>query len=317
MSLVDQNPNPQSEVSDSGPKEPISPATWNFEALNKNWIDYLGGLARESNIPLKRLHYQLEQSPNYQEIVQRWGKMDGAERVSAWKKLIEVSEKLAAEILPSCVQCGECCRKGSPTLQLEDLDLLSQGKIPWDCLVTLRRGEPVRSPFEDKLVFLVDERIKIREKPETQECEFLDSESSLCTVYEDRPVQCRAQVCWDSAEAKQLAKQPYLTRRDIFKEVELLLKLIAEHDDRFAFAKLQAAFSRLEETRGESVQEIIQLLAQERHYRHFLAEQLNIPGNMLELVFGRSFEKLVTLFGFKVRVEEDGSRCLTLDRPEE
>lgn len=290
-----------------------SPATWSLETLRKNWSDHLTALARESNIPAKRLHAQMEQSTEYHEIVRKWDRITGPERLGAWKKMIEGSEKLTTDILPSCVQCGECCRKGSPTLHVDDLELLKEGKIAWESLVTLRKGEPVRSPFEDKLFFLLDERVKIRENPASQQCIFLDGETSLCTIYVDRPVQCRAQTCWSAEEATQLARQPYLTRRDIFRDAEPLTELLGQHDKRCSFGALQAAFNKLEETRGESIREVLDLLEYEGHFRSFLAEQLNIPENMMELTFGRSFEALLPLFGFKAVEEADGAKRLVPD----
>lgn len=291
------------------------PATWDEERLLRTWIKHLKGLMDESGItlPEKRIRFQAEQNISFQETKKRWPKLGATERLDAWKALLELSERIVQEILPSCVQCGECCRLGSPTLQLEDLELLRQGKVPWHELVTIRRGEPVRSPFEEKLFFLIDERIKIREKSGTQECVFFDSDSDRCSIYSDRPVQCRAQACWDPTVAKQVSEQPYLTRRDIFKGVELLMDIMREHDQRCDFEKLNAAFKLLEESQGKTIEEVLELLAYEDHFRHFLAEQLKIPENNLELVFGRSFADMVSLFGFTVRREPDGSRCLVQD----
>jgi Fe-S-cluster containining protein len=292
------------------------PATWDVETLKRKWMEFLKVLMEdgEVTIPQKRVQFQVEQSSTYQDILRRWPRMSESERLDTWKRLMELSEKCSRELLPACTQCGECCRKGSPTLQVEDLELLRQGKIPWNMLYTLRRGEAVRSPFEEKLFFLLDERIKIREKDGNRECAFLDGANDVCAIYADRPVQCRAQACWDPEPAKEVAGQPYLTRRDIFQDVELLMDLMAEHDKRCAFGKLKAAFEALEETKGENVEEVLELLAYEDHFRHFLGEQLKIPEDTLELVFGRSFADLVSVFGFKVRREPDSTRCLVPDR---
>jgi Fe-S-cluster containining protein len=292
------------------------PVDWDEKTLRLKWIEILMGMMDESaiTVPLKRIQYQIEQTAEYLNVLKRWSAIDGPARIDAWKRLLECSERVVKEILPTCVQCGECCRRGSPTLMLEDLEVLRKGKIPWNQVFTLRRGEPVRSPFQEELSFLLDERIKIREKAGTQECVFLDSATDLCTIYHDRPLQCRAQACWDPKHAQRLVEQPHLTRRDIFEEVELLLDLVAEHDRRCSFEKLDAAFKHLEETKGESISEVLDLLAYEDHFRHFLAERMHIPQNELELVFGKSFTDLVILFGFRVEREPDGSRCLVLDR---
>jgi Fe-S-cluster containining protein len=303
------------EISDKGRSNDY-PGDWDEEKLRGGWIEHLQKLMNESggSIPLKRIQFQVEQGTNYTAILKRWSWMSGPDRVNAWKRLLESSEQAIKEVLPTCVQCGECCRKGSPTLMLEDLDILRQEKIPWNQLYSLRRGEPVRSPFEEKLFFLLDERIKLREKPGTKECILFDDSTDTCTVYADRPLQCRAQACWDPTEAKQVAEQSYLTRRDIFKGIELLLDLLAEHDRRCSFDKMSDAFKRLEESKGETVEEVIELLAYEDHFRHFLGEQLNIPIDTLDLLFGRSFADMVSLVGFQVREKPDGTRCLVPDQ---
>jgi Fe-S-cluster containining protein len=256
----------------------------------------------------------MEQNPLYQDASTRWEGMKGTERFETWKKLLEAGLQVAQEMLPTCVRCGECCRRGSPTLHTEDLELM-RGAIPWNQVYTLRQGEPVRSPFEDDLLFLLEERIKIREKNGIGECVFFDREADKCQIYDNRPIQCRAQACWDETPGKDLAKLPYLSRGDLFNGVELLLGLIGEHDRRCSFAELDKAFKQLEETKGSSVDEVLRVLAYEDHYRRFFAEKLNIPEDTLDLVFGRSFGELVPLFGFNVEEEADGSKCLVADKP--
>lgn len=292
------------------------PANWDAEELRQNWLNHMVSLIKENEtpIPVKRLQYQLEQSTAYHGVMQRWPKMEGAQRLHAWKILLEYSEQAVRDLLPTCVQCGECCRKGSPTLHVEDLELLSQGSLPWNQLVTLRQGEPVRSPAKEEIFYLLDERIKVREKPGTKECVFLDGSTDRCTIYVDRPLQCRAQACWDPAEAEQLAEQAYLTRRDIFAGAELLLDVINEHYQRCSFTKLQSAFKQLQEDGGSTIDKLLEVLAYEDHFRNFFSQQFNIPRDTLELVFGRSFSDLAQIFGFRVEEETDGTRRLVQDK---
>jgi Fe-S-cluster containining protein len=292
-----------------------SPAYWDEETLRKKWMEYLEFSIKSCNIaiPMKRIQSQIENTTDYLDMMRNWPQMDGLERLNAWKRLMKTLEKLGQEALPACVQCGECCRKGSPTLHLEDLDLLQQGKIPWNQLITLRAGEPAYSPFDEKPFLVLTEYIKLREKRGSQTCIFLDDRTSLCSIYRDRPLQCRAQACWDAKPAKQLSSLPYLSRNDIFGEVELLRNIIAEHDLRCSFEKLSEAFSNLTGSDESTVARILEQLAFEDHYRNFFKEQLNIPEDTLDLVFGRSFIELVPLFGLRVVTEPDGSRCLIPD----
>jgi hypothetical protein len=204
---------------------------------------------------------------------------------------------------------------GSPTLHLEDLVLLQSGKIPWDQLVTLRKGEPARSPFDGRPFVLPQERIKVREKEGLRECAFLISQIDRCSIYVDRPLQCRAQACWDPIPARDTAELPFLLRDHIFEGVEVLLEIIAEHEARCGFAVLSGTFEELSRSNGGNVQEVLRLLSYEEHFRQFVSDKFKIPARNMELLFGRSFAQMSTLFGFRVAEEPDGTRCLHVDEP--
>ncbi|NLI82208.1 MAG: YkgJ family cysteine cluster protein [Deltaproteobacteria bacterium] len=298
-----------------GKPMPVALAAWNTQDLMKQLEDLLRSIVEEekNDIPVKRVQRQLERELLYQEIQLQWPKMAPNERLAAWKKLIQLSEQAAKTPLPTCVGCGECCRKGSPTLHSEDLELLREGKIPWADIYTLRAGEPVRSPFQEGLTILTEERIKLREKPGSTECCFFDGETDQCTIYLHRPLQCRAQACWDPRSTTRLTDMPHLTRAELFQGVDLLLDLMEEHDQRCSFERLHKAFEKLHQTGGDSVEEVLRLLSYEDHFRTFLCDRLNIPDENRRLVFGRSFSELLPIFGLKLVTESDGSTCLVPD----
>jgi len=288
------------------------PSGWDVDRLRVNWSVFLENLLKEEAgllIPAKRIRFQIEQTSTFGEVAAVWDTLDGSHRLDAWKRLMLDAEKACRTILPACVQCGECCRMGSPTLHLEDLPLLRSGKIPWDRLITLRKGEPARSPFDGAPFVLPEERIKIMEKEGGQECVFLN-ETGQSSIYFDRPVQCRAQACWDPMPARETAELPFLLREHIFEGVDLLLEIIAEHDKRCGFAGLSKAFEQLARTNAKNVREVIELLSYEEHFRRFVGETFNIPQKSMELLLGRSFTRLTALFGFKVCEEPDGTRRL-------
>ena len=297
------------------------PSGWDLEQFRVNWFVFLESLLKEettSLIPSRRLRYQIEQTPAFQEAVSGWEGMHGSNRLDAWKRLLLAADEACRTILPACVQCGECCRMGSPTLHLEDLLLLQSGKIPWDQILTLRIGEPARSPFDGRPFVLSEERIKVREKEGLRECVFLISETGCCSIYSDRPLQCRAQACWDPIPARDTAELPFLLREHVFKDVGLLLEIIAEHETRCGFAVITDAFEALSRSAdGGNVQEVLRLLSYEEHFRQFVSDKFKIPAENMELLFGRSFARMSSLFGFRVEEEPDGTRCLVVDEPGE
>lgn len=287
-------------------QERINPSEWSLDQLREAWKEQIKNILADSEllVPPRRLQLQVESHPEAIQIFKSWNNALPSEKVRLWKELIEITRKESLNPLPACVQCGECCRRGSPSLYVEDLELLRLEKIPMDRLVTLRRGEPVRDPRQGKAHFLTDERIKIKEKPGTNECVFFDPASCLCTIYENRPIQCRAQACWDPSSFNELSEIPYLTRRDILADVELLMDILQEHDRKCSFETLHALFQRL--SRGEDVaSEIIDLVSYESHFRKFVANQLNIPDSVLDFVFGRSLESLLPLFGCRLKIEDN------------
>jgi Fe-S-cluster containining protein len=307
--IMEKNVDPSDDFSST------PPAGWSLDEFRTNWSAFLDTIVKENGslVPARRVRFQIEQAPAFQQIVAGWEKMDGRQRLEAWKQLLLLAENTSGEILPTCVECGECCRRSSPTLQLEDLEILQSGQIPWDRLYALRKGEPARSPFDGRPFILPEERIKIREKEGTQECVFLDDSSERCTIYSDRPLQCRAQACWDPAPAKDLAEQPFLLREHVFGHVEVLMSIIAEHDTRCSFQSLAEALEKLRDGDEDSIANALRVLSYEEHFREFVGEEFNIPGDNMELVFGRSFSKMAALFGYKVVEGPDGSRCLMPD----
>lgn len=288
------------------------PSGWNIDEFRTNWQIFIDAIIEENSsslVPRKRIQYQIEQTPAFRDMLARWEQMNGTERLDSWRNLLADADRSSREILPVCVQCGECCRSGSPTLQAEDLALLRAGKIPWEQLLTLRKGEPARS-LDGRPFILSEERIKVREKENSRQCVFLNDETDRCSIYLDRPMQCRAQACWDPMPARDLANEPFLLRKHIFQDVELLLEIISEHDARCGFDVFAEAFQQLSERGEHKFEEILGMLSYEEHFRNFISEQFRIPEVNLDLVLGRSFIQMVPLFGYKVTEEPEGQRCL-------
>ena len=74
----------------------------------------------------------------------------------------------------SCLGCGTCCRTSSPTLYLEDLELVGQPGIPLSSLYTLRAGELAWvAPGGGAWESLAAELIKVAED-QTRACVFFD-----------------------------------------------------------------------------------------------------------------------------------------------
>jgi uncharacterized protein len=86
-----------------------------------------------------------------------------------------------------CTQCGDCCT-GAPGyvwVNKDEIEALAK-----------RLGLAV-DEFERQYVRRVGVRKSLIEY-ENGDCEFFDGQTRRCTVYEDRPRQCRTWPFWDS-----------------------------------------------------------------------------------------------------------------------
>lgn len=87
----------------------------------------------------------------------------------------------------TCSQCGDCCT-GAPGfvwLNKAEIDGLA------------KRFDTDAETFEATYVMKVGIRKSLKEH-ENGDCVLFDSEKRCCTVYEDRPRQCRTWPFWDS-----------------------------------------------------------------------------------------------------------------------
>ncbi len=289
-----------------------TPSDWNLKMLVEQWHAHLRSLIddKKTELPFERLCFQSQTDPRYAEILSGWSSMDAAARADAWQTLVSLADAARDEMLPICVRCGSCCTAGSPALTADDLELLGEEGIAWSHLVTLRRGEPAHSLITGEAFLLPEERVKLREKPGGKVCLLYDEAHKSCAVHEHKPSQCRAQACWEPELANQQRVQPPLTRRDIFQGMAVLLEVIDRHEARCDFAKFTAAFDTLRQTKGENIDQILDMLAFDEHVREFAVKEMGVPEDGLELVFGRGLTDRLRLFGFQAVSDADGSRVL-------
>jgi Fe-S-cluster containining protein len=86
-----------------------------------------------------------------------------------------------------CTQCGDCCtgEPGFVWVNVAEIEALAI------------RFQLSTDEFERKYVRKLGNRKSLVEFP-NGDCVFLDSQTRKCSVYEDRPRQCRTWPFWDS-----------------------------------------------------------------------------------------------------------------------
>lgn len=241
-----------------------------------------------------------QSKPIYQDLISHWSDWNKAHRESRWEALCRELEKTAYGTRPFCLRCGECCRKGSPTLYLEDLDILKRGIIKRTELITLRSGEIGFSNDVQDLMLITEERIKVKEKPGGRECLFLETATNGCRIYEDRPLQCRVMECWNPDQYKELNSKKYLSRKELLNPEDPLWPVIESHNQRCALPRLQKALSRLKRGFTDVQEEAVDILLYDHHIRGFIEEKYEIGRENQLLLFGRPLSDLLLSFGFQI-----------------
>jgi Fe-S-cluster containining protein len=207
----------------------------------------------------------------------------------------------------TCRRCGECCRKGGPALHAVDRPLIEKGLIPAACLYTIRPGEPVHDNVAGQMAWAEADIIKIKGRADNWTCCFLAADGRSCKIYKDRPEECRRMQCWDTREIEALYRQARLSRQDLLGGIEGLWDLIAHHEERCAYDRLQKLCSRL--ASGEQERAMIEIQSMVRFdesLRALLVEQGQAREDMLDFLLGRPLTR--TLPGFHVRVQREGDR---------
>jgi len=194
---------------------------------------------------------------------------------------------------------------------MQDLPLLDGKSIRKREIYTIRKGELVRDPIEDKLIITPNELIKIKERNKGKNaCIFYDDSGKACTIYENRPSQCVTLKCWDTTAFMRVYEAPRPERKDIIQDM-LLLGIIEEHEKRCNYSILENKVSRIETEGEKAVNEILEILRFDYQLRPFVSEKLDLDPEELNLFFGRPLTETIVMYGMQVVREPDGSFLLT------
>ncbi len=209
-----------------------------------------------------------------------------------------------------CIRCGECCLATGPSLQKSDLPLFFNHVLDGTHLYTIRKDELVRDNINDELKFTDQEIIKLRDQETGKGCILYDDDEKACTVYADRPSQCRAFACWDDSEFKQVFSGPKADREDIIKDPNLL-RLISAHESACNYETISHHVKQIQQQGKTAVQKVLKILQYDQEIRRLTHEKLAIDPWEMDLLYGRPLTKTIQMFGLTVKQEADGSFLLT------
>jgi len=204
-----------------------------------------------------------------------------------------------------CKRCGTCCRKGGPSLHIEDKELVDNGKIALKNIFTIREGEPVNDNIRGIIHTAKSDIIKIKGKNSSWECIFFNNNN--CKIYRQRPIECRSLKCWDTREIEKIYLKGRLTRKDLVSEVKGLWDLVLEHDQRCSYKKIRIAADCAKESTDitEAVKEILDIIKYDLSIRSLVKERGKLDPEILDFLFGRPILKTIKMFGYRVQQKQD------------
>lgn len=188
-------------------------------------------------------------------------------------------------VIPLCHQCGTCCRKGGPALHEEDLGFVEAYGL--NALVCLRKGEPAHDPQADAVQPLLQEVVKILGKDQGWECIFYDPAQSGCTIYNDRPLECRVLSCKNSHPLFEAMKRPYLQRKDFIQQGSALWACIQSHEQEFPVNNVLPLATRSRQEKQNIPKELDQIFRAEIAYRLALGDYVQAKDEDLWPYLGR------------------------------
>lgn len=213
----------------------------------------------------------------------------------------------------TCAQCGTCCDKGGPALHHEDWHLVEKGVIPLSHLYTLRAGELARDNVREILMPVPTDVIKIKKKYNSSACVYLDGEQKNCTIYNHRPVECRALQCWDTRAIETLYDKDRLDRKTVLQNKPEFWDLVQDHQERCDYGLLKQLIDQLNTTHHEeALKTLSEIILYDRNIRALLVEKTNIDPEICDFLFGRPLTTTLTGYGIKFKESESGKLIITL-----
>lgn len=205
----------------------------------------------------------------------------------------------------SCNRCGNCCRQGGPALHKKDLNLVREGKIPIENLITIRKGELTENPVAGGIQPAGVELVKIVGTGRQWDCCYYDGEKG-CTIYENRPQACVLLKCWDTKDILSIVEKETLSRFDILAAGDPLISVIREHElicPLPDFLYIRANSHRLTEPLEK---ELEKLVGDDLRFRTRVIRDLNLTLSNELFYFGRPLFQLLQPLGATISESPSG-----------
>jgi len=207
-----------------------------------------------------------------------------------------------AGLKTQCDRCGTCCLGGGPALHKEDAELLKNKIIGRESLVSIRKGEPVIHPGQNRPVWSPTEIIKLKGKPSEWTCIFYDGNNSSCLIYQNRPIECVLLKCWDTAELHEIAGRDLLSRSDIIGKDEPVMQHINTHENECSLEILtRLNLDRENSVDRETLAKLNELVNRDLQLRARAQKNLSLSLELELFYFGRPVFTILSQFSLLPR----------------
>jgi Fe-S-cluster containining protein len=207
--------------------------------------------------------------------------------------------------LDHCQQCGTCCRKGGPAIHQEDKKLLENGRIPLKYLFTIRKDEPVYDNVQGCIILAGSDIIRIKSHENSNTCVFFNSEHNNCTIYDNRPKECRTLECWNTREIEEIYSKGRLSRQELLTDTPHINQLIKYHEQRCAYKLIKELIHQLDQDKN-ILHSIREILAFDNHFRLLAIEKSVCKTDIMEFLFGVPLYQTLPRLGLKVIRKRNG-----------
>jgi len=204
--------------------------------------------------------------------------------------------------ITECSRCGTCCKKGGPCFHLEDKILIEKGIILSKYLYTIREGELFYDNIKECILPAVSDIIKIKGQKESWTCIFFNEKENECTVYDNRPIECRALKCWDTREIEKIYSKNRLTRKDLLSNVEGLWGLALT-----LFIDILK-----KEKKDGALKDILDIIEYDAQIRELVVQKGGLDPEMTDFIFGRPITETIRIYGFKIKKQGDNYHLIPI-----
>jgi Fe-S-cluster containining protein len=208
--------------------------------------------------------------------------------------------------ISQCIRCGTCCRKGGPVLHRQDIRILRAGYAGHQHLVTIRKGERAYNPVSGKAEPVAREMVKVIGKETDRTCFFFDEESSSCSIYEHRFLECSLLQCRDLSQILPVIGRNTLCRFDLINLDDPIREVITTHELECPSSEVENLLVALSNgaEKSEIFQKLTDLMQKDNTLRSHAIDELGMKKEYELFIFGRRLSKILEDHGLTVRTHE-------------